>query len=77
LAADLLIFAELGIGAGQRVVKAELDLVGSASGNRKGRCQLRDTRGTSRLDDAPTVELSLMATERVEKKADSPDGSDA
>ena len=60
LAADLLVLAELGIGAGQRIVEAELDLVGGASGNRKGRCQLRDTGGRSRLDDSPTVELSRL-----------------
>src|SRR5205807_3771642 len=60
LAADLLVLAELGISAGQRIVEADLDLIGGASGNRKGRCQLRDTSGANRLDDAPTAELSRM-----------------
>ena len=60
LAADLLVLAELGISAGQRIVEAELDLVGSASGNREGCRQLRDTGGSSSLDDSPTVELSRL-----------------
>jgi hypothetical protein len=101
----LLVLAELGVGAGQRIVEAELDLVGGPSRNRKRRCQLGDTGGSRRLDDNPTVELFRSSSadhnhllpgmavvvamvaltpsgtpygqERPEKKAASPDGSDA
>ena len=57
LAADLLVLAELGVGAGERIVEADLDLVGGPRGDDKGRGELGDAGGGGRLDHAAAVEF--------------------
>ena len=57
LAADLLVLAELGIGAGQRIVEAELDLVRGPRGDDEGCGKLGDAGRSGRLDDAAAVEF--------------------
>jgi len=57
LTSDLLILAELGVGAGERIVETELDLVGSSRGDDEGSGELGYAGRSRHPEDGSAVEL--------------------
>ena len=55
LAADQFVLADRGVGAGQRIVEADLDFVGRPAGDDEGRGDLRDAGQRRRLDHRAAI----------------------